>query len=81
MDADTKLTNRDHTRGALVYLFAGAHLAGRYMVRAEKYPEHWGGGTGWYGGRVLWGHDQATKEEALDIARRWVDDGVLPEGA
>lgn len=50
-----------------------------WRIRAEKFPEHGAAGShGWYGGKVLWDHDQAVRENAEAIAKAWVADGALP---
>lgn len=75
MTTDVKLRSADGRRGALVYLAAGT--TSTWRIRAEKYPEHGDGGL-WFGGRVLWGHDQTSQAAAVEIANRWVEDGELP---
>lgn len=77
MTSDVTLRSPDGLRGAYVYLCAGT--TAMWLVRAEKYPEHHEGGL-WFGGRVLWGHEQETRDAAGAVAERWVDDGVLPDG-
>jgi hypothetical protein len=47
-----------------------------YRIRVEKY----GSPYGWAGGRVLWDFDQDNEADAVKIAKRWVDEGVLPDG-
>ena len=50
-----------------------------WRIRIEQFPEHVEPGFhGWYGGRVLWGSDQSSREGAEAIARTWAEDGVLP---
>ncbi|MEV1331148.1 hypothetical protein AB0J20_16400 [Micromonospora costi] len=73
-----RLRSADGTRGAEVYLCAGT--LSTYRIRVEKYPEHWDhmGDASWWGGRVLWGHDQPTMTAAVEVANRWVIDGALP---
>jgi hypothetical protein len=66
-----------HFRRAHVYRVANSEPE-VWRIRAEKFPEHCNAGTGWFGGRVLWGHDQAVREDAEAIAKVWVADGVLP---
>jgi hypothetical protein len=63
-------------RRAEVYLVAGTDSTWR--IRAELYPGHSEPASGWFGGRVLWGHDQPTEAAAREIARRWTQEGVLP---
>lgn len=77
MTAFVDLRSEDGTRGAHVYLVADSEATWR--IRAEKYPDHHDGGL-WFGGRVLWGYDQTYREAAEVLARRWVDDGELPQG-
>jgi hypothetical protein len=49
-----------------------------WRIRVEKFPEHVNAGLhGWFGGRVLWDHDQAVRENAETIALAWVADGIL----
>ena len=69
-----RMINKQHTRGAEVYLCAGT--SSTWRIRAEMYPDD--KEPGWFGGKVLWGHDQDTLEKAEAIARRWTEDGVLP---
>lgn len=50
-----------------------------WRIRAERFPEHVNAGPhGWFGGRVLWGHDQEAREAAEAIAWVWVAEGILP---
>lgn len=74
-----RLRSSDRQRGAEVYLCVGTPRTWR--IRVEKYPEHTEAGTGWFGGRVLWGHDQESKKAALEIAQAWVNKGALPPDA
>lgn len=68
-------------RRAVVYLVVNSDPK-VWRVRAEKSQEHINAGShGWFGGRVLWGHDHATREDAETIALAWVADGVLPHSA
>lgn len=68
----------DGKRGATIYEIAGSpHV---FRVRAEKYPENNQAASGWFGGRVLFGHDKRSLTEALKIASAWVNEGKLPEG-
>jgi len=67
--------NDEMTRSALVY-----HVVKTdppvYRTRVHKHPDD--GEPGWLGGKVLWGHDKADREEAMAIARAWVEKGELP---
>lgn len=49
-----------------------------WRIRIELFPQHVEGGGDWLGGKVLWGHDQARREDAEAIARAWAADGVRP---
>lgn len=69
-----RLLSDDGTRGAYVYPAAGSDPKA-WRVRAEKYPDD---EPGWFGGKVLWGHDKPTREEAVEVARDWTERGVLP---
>ena len=62
----------------MIYEIAGSpHV---FRVRVEKYPENSEAASGWFGGRVLFGHDKRSLVEAIKIASAWISDGVLPEG-
>lgn len=65
----------EYRRDAYVYLAAG--MENTYRIRAERYPDD--DGTGWFGGKVLWGCDQDSREKADRIAADWIEHGVLPE--
>lgn len=69
-----RLLSDDGTRGAHVYPAAGSDPK-VWRTRAEKYPDD---EPGWFGGKVLWGHDKPTREEAVEVARDWTERGVLP---
>ena len=77
--SEVRLASVDGCRQALVYLCAGTEST--YRIRLEKYPEYSSeGSNGWYGGRVLWGHDKDNKEDAVTLASKWVLNGIYPEG-
>jgi hypothetical protein len=67
-------------RRAVAYRVAGSDPE-VWRIRAEKFPEHVNAGSGWFGGRVLWEHDQASREDAEAIALTWVADGILPHSS
>ena len=60
-------------RQAVVYLVVNS-APPAWRTRVEQYPEP----PGWYGGKVLWGHDKATEDEALALAETWTERGELP---
>jgi hypothetical protein len=64
-------------RRAEIYEVVGSPCT--FRIRAERYPGHAEPASGWFGGRVLWGHDQDSRAKALEIAREWIDNGTLPE--
>jgi hypothetical protein len=68
---------RPSPRRAVVYEVVSQ--PGTFHVRAELYPEHTEPSSRWFGGRVLWGHDQPTEALAQKLAGRWVKEGLLPE--
>lgn len=58
----------------------------RIATTPEDHPKPWrielhdyssGHKPGWHGGKILWGWDQPTREEAQAIAEEWVRDGVF----
>lgn len=74
------LSNKAHTRGGVVYWAVNTHPE-VWRIRLEKYPDHGSEGShGWFGGKVLWGHDKDNEPDALEVLRAWVDRGELPEG-
>jgi hypothetical protein len=76
--SDQHELSRDGSRGAVVYRVAGGQ---DWRIRVARYPEYSSEGTsGWFGGKVLWGHDKETYGAALQVALDWVRDGKLPEG-
>jgi hypothetical protein len=77
-DESANLTNEDASRQALVYLTHNTNPR-VWRTRVERFPEHTQGGSGWFGGRVLWGHDKPTQQEAVAVALDWVLWGQLPE--
>lgn len=72
---------RSPTRRAVVYRVARSSPE-VWRIRVEKFPEHVNAGQhGWFGGRVLWGHDRTVREDAEAIALAWVADGILPHSS
>ena len=75
---DISWMNDDRTRGAVIYEVA--NVPGVYRIRLHRYPDNGPGVPyGWFGGKVLWGHDQDSEEAAIVIAKRWTDEGILPD--
>jgi hypothetical protein len=64
-------------RAAEIFQVATGPTAGWWRVRFRRYFVD--GNTDWVGGKILWGHDQADREDALIIAYAWIRDGVMPE--
>lgn len=73
---DGRVTCAGSSRSAVVYPVAGSSPV-MWRVRAEKHPDD---EPGWSGGKVLWGHDQPTREEAAVIGAAWAERGELPVG-
>lgn len=73
-DSSIDMRNKDHTRGAYVYLTVSE--PSMWRIRLEKYGDNV---YGWSGGRVLWGHDQDNVADAVKIAKNWVENGVMPK--
>lgn len=73
---EVMLASDDGSRRAVVYPVAG--MSGLWRIRAEMYPGHSEPGSGWFGGRVLWGYDRTSEAAAVEVARRWTDEGLLP---
>ncbi len=67
-----RITREDHSRSAEVFLVAGTEST--YRIRVKRSPEI----PDWVGGKILWGYDKHSQDEALAIARGWVDNAVLP---
>lgn len=62
-------------RAAEVFQVAAGPDEGWWRIRLRRYPDE----GGWIGGKVLWGHDQDEREDAVEIAQAWILDGVMPE--
>ncbi len=60
------------------HVYEVANQPGVWRIRLQLYPEHSTGGV-WWGGRVLWGFDQDSKEGADYIANRWIKYAEFPE--
>jgi hypothetical protein len=71
-----QLDNPAESRRAHVYEVAGQ--PGTFRVRAENPTLHSEPTSMWWGGIVLWGHDQPTLEDAIALAAEWVEEGKLP---
>jgi hypothetical protein len=64
----------EYQRGAVVYPVANSRPK-MWRIRVEMTPDDQ---PGWFGGRVLWGHDKNTEKEALELASAWIERGYLP---
>jgi hypothetical protein len=69
-----KLVNDQRTRGAEIYLCFGT--SSTWRIRVQQYPDN---EPGWFGGKILWGHDQDSQDKAYVIAAQWTERGILPE--
>lgn len=61
--------------GRNYYVYKVVNSKNLWRVRLEKYPSD----GEWQGGKILWGYDQKSKEEAVKIGERWVETGIFPE--
>jgi hypothetical protein len=68
--------NGEPSRRAVVYPVVNSDPK-MWRIRVELIPDD---KPGWFGGRVLWGHDKPTEGEANELAYAWVKHGDLPLG-
>ena len=65
-------------RGACVYRMKNREPR-QYQINFEKYEYGQPASEGWFGGKIYWNLKLTSREEAVEIARKWIDRGELPE--
>ena len=58
------------------YVYECATEPGVWRIRVHLFNAK---ADGWYGGRVLWGHDKSSLKEANKVANQWINKGILPQ--